>query len=80
MFDIFWATVITLGSYSVVDVVHGTRSFCEAWNQKVVESETWRIINTSKSPSSIECIPTTESTYENAVNQIRMLKVINGSD
>lgn len=78
MFDIFWATVITLGSYSVVDTVHGSRTFCEAWNQKVMESETWKIINTST--ISIECIPTTESTIDGAVNQIKMLKVINGSN
>jgi len=79
MFEIFWATVITLGSHTIVDTVHGSRSFCEEWNQKVVKSETWKIINSSQFPASIECFPTTESTFEGAVNQIKILKIIDGS-
>jgi len=44
-----------------------------------VKSKTWKIINSSQFPASIECFPTTESTFEGAANQIKMLKIIDGS-
>lgn len=72
MFEIFWASVIMVGSTIVVDNIHYNRPSCEASIQQFAQTHDWKILQ----PANLGCIPVTVDDKQGASNQIDAMKKV----
>lgn len=72
MFELYWASVIMIGSTITVESIHYNRPYCEASIQQFSQTDDWRILQ----PATIGCIPVTVDDTQGATNQISTMKKV----